>query len=103
MSWLILFLAGLTEVGWAVGLKYVDGFSRPWPLIATVGSMVISLYLLGLALKTIPLGTAYPIWTGIGILGTFLAGVFLFQEPVSPMKIASVCLLMLGIVGLKMH
>ena len=80
MSWIILFFAGLFEVGWAVGLKYTDGFSRPLPTALTVGAMVISLGLLGLAMKELPLGTAYAIWTGVGAVGTVIAGIILFGE-----------------------
>ncbi|MFK0090114.1 quaternary ammonium compound efflux SMR transporter SugE [Pseudomonas sp. NPDC090755] len=101
MSWIILFFAGLFEVGWAVGLKYTDGFSRPLPTILTVGAMVISLGLLGLAMKELPLGTAYAIWTGVGAVGTVIAGIILFGESMALVRLASVALIVSGLVGLK--
>ena len=101
MSWIILFFAGLFEVGWAVGLKYTDGFSRPLPTALTVGAMVISLGLLGLALKELPLGTAYAIWTGVGAVGTVIAGIILFGESMALFRLASVALIIAGLVGLK--
>ena len=81
MAWIVLLLAGVLEIGWAVGLKYTDGFSRLWPSVATVGAMVVSLLLLGLAVRTLPVGTAYAVWTGIGTVGTVLLGMALFGEP----------------------
>ncbi|KNX79067.1 MULTISPECIES: quaternary ammonium compound efflux SMR transporter SugE [Pseudomonas] len=101
MSWIILFFAGLFEVGWAVGLKYTDGFTRPMPTILTVGAMVISLGLLGLAMKELPLGTAYAIWTGVGAVGTVIAGIILFGESMALIRLASVALIITGLVGLK--
>ena len=101
MSWIILFFAGLFEVGWAVGLKYTDGFSRPLPTVLTVGAMVISLGLLGLAVKELPLGTAYAIWTGVGAVGTVIAGIILFDESMALFRLASVALIIAGLVGLK--
>jgi len=101
MSWIILFFAGLFEVGWAVGLKYTDGFTRPLPTILTVGAMVISLGLLGLAMKELPLGTAYAIWTGVGAVGTVIAGIILFGESMALIRLASVALIVTGLVGLK--
>jgi quaternary ammonium compound-resistance protein SugE len=101
MSWIILFFAGLFEVGWAVGLKYTDGFSRPLPTALTVGAMVISLGLLGLAMKELPLGTAYAIWTGVGAVGTVIAGIILFGESMALFRLASVALIIAGLVGLK--
>ena len=101
MSWIILFFAGLFEVGWAVGLKYTDGFSRPLPTALTVGAMVISLGLLGLAMKELPLGTAYAIWTGVGAVGTVIAGIILFGESMAMFRLASVALIIAGLVGLK--
>ena len=80
MAWLILFVAGLTEIGWAVGLKYTQGFTRPVPTVLTVAAMVLSLWLLGLAVRTLPLGTAYAIWTGIGTVGTVLVGILLLMQ-----------------------
>ncbi|WP_095133029.1 quaternary ammonium compound efflux SMR transporter SugE [Pseudomonas sp. Irchel s3h14] len=101
MSWIILFFAGLFEVGWAVGLKYTDGFSRPLPTALTVAAMAISLGLLGLAMKELPLGTAYAIWTGIGAVGTVIAGIILFGESMALFRLASVALIISGLVGLK--
>jgi quaternary ammonium compound-resistance protein SugE len=102
MAWLILFVAGLTEVGWAVGLKYTEGFTRPVPTALTVSAMVISLWLLGLAVRTLPLGTAYAIWTGIGTVGTVIVGIILFSEPASGVRLGCVALIVSGIVGLKL-
>jgi len=102
MPWIILFFAGLFEVGWAVGLKYTDGFSRPLPTALTVGAMIISLGLLGLAMKELPLGTAYAIWTGVGAIGTVIAGIILFGESMALFRLASVALIIAGLVGLKM-
>lgn len=101
MSWIILFFAGLFEVGWAVGLKYTDGFTRPLPTVLTVGAMVISLGLLGLAMKELPLGTAYAIWTGVGAVGTVIAGIILFGESMALFRLASVALIICGLIGLK--
>ncbi|MGY4492880.1 quaternary ammonium compound efflux SMR transporter SugE [Pseudomonas sp. TE3610] len=101
MPWLILFFAGLFEVGWAIGLKYTDGFSRPLPTVLTVAAMAASLGLLGLAMRDLPLGTAYAIWTGVGAVGTVIAGVVLFGESLAPMRIASVLLIITGLIGLK--
>lgn len=102
MSWLYLFLAGLFEIGWAVGLKYTDGFTRLVPSLLTGASMVISLGLLGLALKSLPLGTAYAVWVGIGTIGTVIAGIWLLGEDASFVRMACVGLIALGIVGLKL-
>jgi quaternary ammonium compound-resistance protein SugE len=102
MAWLYLFLAGLFEVAWAVGLKYTDGFTRLVPSLWTVGSMIVSLGLLGLALKTLPVGTAYAIWTGIGTIGTALLGIYLFAEPATALRLACIGLIVAGIVGLKL-
>ncbi|WLG46659.1 quaternary ammonium compound efflux SMR transporter SugE [Pseudomonas sp. FP1740] len=101
MSWIILFFAGLFEVGWAVGLKYTDGFSRPLPTALTVAAMAMSLGLLGLAMKELPLGTAYAIWTGVGAVGTVIAGIILFGESMALFRLASVALIITGLVGLK--
>ena len=101
MSWIILLLAGLFEVGWAVGLKYTDGFSRPLPTALTIVAMAISLGLLGLAMKELPLGTAYAIWTGVGAVGTVIAGIILFGESMALFRLASVALIIAGLVGLK--
>ena len=102
MAWLILFLAGVLEVGWAVGLKYTAGFTRPWPVVLTVGSMVASMGLLGLAVQSLPLGTAYAIWTGIGTLGTALLGIVLFGEAAGVARLACIGLIVAGIAGLKL-
>ena len=102
MNWLALFFAGLLEVVWAVGLKYTEGFTRPRPSAMTIGAMVGSLYLLGVALRTLPLGTAYAIWVGIGAVGTAIAGILLFEEPTTQLRLASLTLVVAGIVGLKL-
>ncbi len=102
MAWTYLFFAGLFEIGWAVGLKYTDGFTRLWPTLATVAAMVISLFLLGLALRDLPLGTAYAVWTGIGAVGTVILGIFLFQDPATAVRLGCICLILAGIVGLKL-
>ena len=101
MSWVILFFAGLFEVGWAVGLKYTDGFSKPMPTALTIAAMAVSLGLLGLAMKELPLGTAYAIWTGVGAVGTVIAGIILFGESMALFRLASVALIIAGWIGLK--
>jgi quaternary ammonium compound-resistance protein SugE len=102
MAWIILFLAGLSEIGWAIGLKYTDGFTRLVPSVLTITCMVVSIGLLGLALKTLPLGTAYAIWTGIGTIGTALLGIMLFGESASALRLGCIGLIVAGIVGLKL-
>lgn len=102
MGWLYLLGAGIAEIGWAVGLKYTEGFTRPLPTMLTVCSMVVSLGLLGLALRELPLGTAYAIWTGIGTVGTVLLGILLFGEAATAIRLACVGLILAGIVGLKL-
>jgi quaternary ammonium compound-resistance protein SugE len=102
MAWIILLIAGLTEIGWAVGLKYTEGFTRLWPSVFTGASMVLSLVLLGLALKTLPLGTAYAIWTGIGTVGTAILGIYLFGESAAALRLVCIGLIVAGIVGLKL-
>lgn len=102
MAWFILFLAGLFEIGWAVGLKWTDGFTRPLPTALTAASMIVSLGLLGLALRHLPLGTAYAVWTGIGTVGTAILGIWLFGESVSVMRLACIGLIVAGIAGLKL-
>lgn len=102
MSWIILFFAGLFEIGWAVGLKYTDGFTRPLPTGLTIAAMAISLGLLGLAMKELPLGTAYAIWTGVGAVGTVIAGIILFGESTSLFRLGSVLLICIGLAGLKL-
>ena len=102
MNWFILVIVGLFEIGWAVGLKYTEGFMRFWPSVWTVGAMIVSLGLLGIALKTLPVGTAYAIWVGVGAAGTAVAGMLLFGEALTVARIASLVLIMAGIVGLKL-
>ena len=102
MAWIYLFFAGLFEVGWAIGLKYTEGFSRPVPTILTVAAMAFSMVLLGLALKTLPVGTAYAVWTGIGAVGTAALGIYLFGDPANAARIGSIGLIVAGIVGLKL-
>lgn len=102
MAWLILFAAGLCEIGWAVGLKYTDGFSRLWPTVFTGASLIVSMALLGLAMKSLPLGTAYAVWTGIGAVGTVILGIVLFKEPATVARLVCVGLIVAGILGLKL-
>lgn len=102
MPWLLLFLAGLFEVGWAIGLKYTDGFTRPWPTVGTVVAMVASVALLGIAMKSLPVGTAYAVWVGIGAVGTAVLGIVLLGEAASAGRLASLALIVAGIVGLKL-
>lgn len=102
MNWLFLLIAGILETGWAVGLKYSQGFSKPLPSVLTIVGMVASFYFLSLALKELPMGTAYAIWTGIGTVGTVLLGVILFKEPVDILRILCVGLILTGIIGLKL-
>jgi len=102
MSWLLLIVAGLLEVGWAIGLKYTEGFTRLWPSVGTVFAMVASMILLGIAMKTLPVGTAYAVWVGVGAVGTVVLGIVLFGEPAGALRIASIVLIVAGIVGLKL-
>ena len=102
MAWTYLILAGLFECGWAVGLKYTDGFTRPLPSVVTVIAMAISIWLLAMALRTIPIGTAYAVWTGIGAVGVTLLGMFLFGESRELLRILCLLLIVSGIVGLKL-
>ncbi len=102
MHWLYLFVAGLFEISWAVGLKFSHGFSQFLPSFITVVCMILSFYFLALALKSLPLGTAYAIWTGIGTIGTVLFGIILFKEPISIMRFTCIALIILGITGLKL-
>lgn len=102
MAWLILFVAGVLEIGWAVGLKYTDGFTRPGPTVATVIAMALSLGLLGLAVRTLPVGTAYAVWTGIGTVGTVLLGIALFGESTDVPRLVCIAMIAGGIVGLKL-
>lgn len=101
MAWVYLVIAGIFEVVWAMGLKYSHGFTKLFPSLITLGGMGISFYLLSLATKSLPIGTAYAIWTGIGALGAVLLGIFLFKEPVNILRIVFLCLLLAGILGLK--
>lgn len=102
MQWFVLVLAGLLEIGWAIGLKYTEGFTRLWPSVFTVASMLVSLGLLGIAMKGLPVGTAYAVWVGIGAAGTVIFGIFLFGESTSLLRLASVALILLGVIGLKL-
>lgn len=102
MKWFVLVVAGLFEVGWAVGLKYTAGFTRLWPTVGTAVSMLISLGLLGIAMKSLPLGTAYAVWVGVGAVGTAILGIVLFGESANPMRLLSLGLIIIGIVGLKL-
>jgi quaternary ammonium compound-resistance protein SugE len=102
MSWIILFFAGLLEVGWAVGLKYTDGFSRPLPSALTILAMACSIGLLGIAMRELPVGTAYAIWSGLGAVGTVIAGIVLFGESMALVKLLSVALIVMGLLGLKL-
>ncbi len=102
MAWVTLYAAGVLEVAWAVGLKYTDGFTRLVPSLLTLAAMAASMFLLAQAVRTIPVGTGYVVWTGIGAVGTAILGVVLFQETVNPMRVGSMVLILLGIVGLKL-
>jgi quaternary ammonium compound-resistance protein SugE len=102
MAWLILVVAGLFEIGWAIGLKYTEGFTRPWPVIGTVLTMIISLGLLGIAMKSLPVGTAYSVWVGVGAVGTVILGIVLLGEPANAARLISVALILAGIIGLKL-
>jgi quaternary ammonium compound-resistance protein SugE len=102
MAWIMLVLAGLFEVGWAIGLKYTAGFTRLWPTVWTVVAMIISLWLLGIAMKSFPVGTAYSVWVGVGSVGTVILGIVLLGEPASPARLISVTLIIAGIIGLKL-
>jgi len=101
MAWIILIIAGLFETGWAVGLKYTEGFTKLWPTVWTAVSLALSMGLLGWSLKTLPLGAAYAIWTGIGAVGTVIVGIVLFKEPATIARLACVALIVAGMVGLK--
>ena len=102
MAWLLLFIAGLFEVGWAVGLKYADGFTKLWPSLWTAASMAASIFLLAMALRTIPLGTGYAVWTGIGAMGTVIFGIVYFGESTDLLRMGSIALILIGLVGLKL-
>jgi quaternary ammonium compound-resistance protein SugE len=102
MAWGILFLAGLFEIGWAVGLKYTEGFTRLWPTLGTAAAMIISMGLLGIAMRTLPVGTAYSVWVGVGAIGTVILGIVLLDEPATPARLVSAGLIMAGVIGLKL-
>ena len=102
MAWVLLFIAGLFEVAWAIGLKYTEGFTRLWPSVGTVAAMTASVVLLGLAMRALPVGTAYAVWTGIGAVGTVLLGIVLFAEPATAARLVCVGLIVAGILGLKL-
>jgi quaternary ammonium compound-resistance protein SugE len=102
MSWIILVLAGLFEIGWAIGLKYTEGFTRFWPTVGTAAAMVVSLGLLGVAMKSLPVGTAYAVWVGVGAVGTAILGIVLLGEPANAGRMVSLGLIVAGIIGLKL-
>ena len=102
MNWIILVLAGLFEIGWAIGLKYTDGFSKLWPTVWTLASMIVSLGLLGVAMKSLPVGTAYAVWVGVGAVGTAILGIVLLGEPANPGRLISLGLIVAAIIGLKL-
>ncbi len=102
MAWLLIAIAGVFEIAWAVGLKYSDGFSRLVPSVLTVAAMVASIVCLGIAVKSLPVGTAYAVWTGIGAAGTAVLGIYLFEEPATVLRLGSIALVVAGIVGLKL-
>jgi quaternary ammonium compound-resistance protein SugE len=102
MAWLLLIIAGLLEVGWAIGLKYTEGSTRIWPSVLTLGAMVLSVVLLGVAMKSLPVGTSYAVWVGVGAVGTAILGMVLFGEPATAGRLASLGLIVAGIVGLKL-
>ena len=102
MAWAILIVAGLFEVGWAIGLKYTEGFTRYWPTVGTVAAMIVSIWLLGIAMKSLPVGTAYAIWVGVGAVGTAILGIVLLGESANAGRLISLALIVAGIVGLKL-
>jgi quaternary ammonium compound-resistance protein SugE len=102
MAWALLIIAGLFEVGWAIGLKYTEGFTRLWPTVGTIAAMVISLALLGVAMKSLPVGTSYAVWVGVGAVGTAILGIVLLGEPANAGRLFSLALIVAGIVGLKL-
>jgi quaternary ammonium compound-resistance protein SugE len=102
VAWVFLSVAGLFEIGWAIGLKYTQGFTRLAPSVLTLASMALSMLLLGLALKTLPVGTAYAVWTGIGTVGTAILGIYLFGEPATALRLTCIGLVVAGILGLKL-
>lgn len=102
MNWLILVTAGLFEIVWAIGIKYTEGFSRFWPSVVTLAAMLVSIVLLGIAMKSLPVGTAYAVWVGVGAVGTAIFGIILFGESASALRLLSLGLIVVGIVGLKL-
>lgn len=102
MAWMYLLIAGALEIGWAIGLKYADGFTKLWPSVFTVATMMVSFYCLSLAVRTLPIGTGYAVWTGIGAVGTTLLGILLFSEPATLPRLACIALVLAGIIGLKL-
>jgi quaternary ammonium compound-resistance protein SugE len=102
MNWVILVLAGLFEIAWAIGLKYTDGFSRLWPTVGTVAAMLVSITLLGFAMKSLPVGTSYAVWVGVGAVGTAILGIVLLGEPATPGRLISLGFIVVGIIGLKL-
>ena len=102
MPWMILVVAGLLEIGWAAGLKYSDGLTRLWPAVFTIAAMVASMWLLAVAVRSLPVGTAYAVWTGIGTVGTALVGIAMLGEPATLVRLACIGLIVAGIAGLKM-
>lgn len=101
MAWIYLFIAGLTEIAWAIGLKYTHGWTRLWPSLITASLMIVSFAMLSQALKSLPIGTAYAVWTGIGAVGTAIVGILLFDEPRTAIRLVCITLILLGIIGLK--
>jgi len=102
MAWTLLIIAGLMEIGWAIGLKYTHGFTRLWPSLGTIAAIVVSMALLAVAMRTLPVGTAYAIWVGVGAVGTAALGILLFGEAASPARLLSLALILAGIIGLKL-
>ncbi len=102
MNWILLVLAGLCEIAWAIGLKYTEGFTRPLPTVGTISAMLISIWLLGIAMKSLPVGTAYAVWVGIGAVGTAILGIILLNESANPARLVSLGVIVAGIVGLKL-
>lgn len=102
MAWIVLLIAGVLEVAWAIGLKYTDGFTRLWPSVGTSVAMIASVVLLAIAMRSLPVGTAYAVWTGIGAVGTVILGIILFAEPMTAARLACIALIVAGIVGLKL-
>lgn len=101
MAWFLLIVAGIFEVAWAIGLKFTDGFTRLWPTVGTIAALVVSFVLLGLAARTLPIGTAYAVWTGIGAAGTVICGIVFLHDPVTAARLTCVGLILAGVVGLK--